>query len=116
MKIPVKYLANLFTAGDEAPLTLALKKILAMRAFMRAKSVEGNADEKVLQNLDISPAQVEEMYRYLALADFSSRNVIPSSHKEHAYDAFGDKSDCGFNPDEECGKTEGRLKNLFGGI
>lgn len=115
LKIPEKYLANLFTAGDVGPVNKALKKMLALRAFMRTRTIEGKTNEEVLQNLDISPAQIGEMYRYLAIADFSDRNVIPASHKEHAFDVFGDKSDSGFS-DDASGKMDGKFKNLFGGI
>jgi nitrate reductase beta subunit len=41
LRIPLRYLANLLTAGDEAPVALALERMLAMRAYMRAKTVEG---------------------------------------------------------------------------
>jgi nitrate reductase / nitrite oxidoreductase, beta subunit len=34
LRIPLKYLANLLTAGDEAPVALALERMLAMRAFL----------------------------------------------------------------------------------
>jgi len=115
MKIPVKYLANMFTAGDEAPVILALKKLLAIRAYMRARTLGGISDEMVLQGLDMSPERAEEMYRYLGIADFSDRNVIPTSHKEYAPDSFGDKSDRGFS-EEGKSKMAGRSKNLFGGI
>ena len=36
LRIPVRYLANLLTAGDEAPVVRALERMLAMRAYMRA--------------------------------------------------------------------------------
>ena len=35
LRIPVKYLANLLTAGDEEPVVHALERMLAMRAYMR---------------------------------------------------------------------------------
>lgn len=39
------------------------------------------------------------MYRYLAIANYEDRFVIPSSHREYAsatYDAFGERGGCGF--------------------
>ncbi len=116
LRIPVKYLANMFTAGDEKPVREALVKMLAMRAFMRSKTVENRIDEKVLQETGLTQEMVEEMYRYMAIADYEDRFVIPVSHKEYATDAFGDKSGCGFSDGEGCGSTESRLKNLFGGM
>ena len=41
LRIPVRYLANMLTAGDEAPVVRALERMMAMRAWRRAKNVEG---------------------------------------------------------------------------
>ena len=41
LRIPVKYLANLLTAGDTIPVVRALERMLAMRAYQRAKHVDG---------------------------------------------------------------------------
>src|SRR5690606_6351074 len=41
LRIPVKYLANMLTAGEEEPVVLALKRLLAMRLYMRGKQVDG---------------------------------------------------------------------------
>ena len=35
MRIPMEYLAGLFTAGDTAPVELALRRLAAMRSYMR---------------------------------------------------------------------------------
>src|SRR5690606_30538362 len=48
-RLPVQYLANLFSAGDEAPIRTVLRKLLAVRAYMRRKSVEGEIDAAALQ-------------------------------------------------------------------
>ena len=37
LRIPLKYLANLLTAGDEAPVIRALERMIAMRAYKRAE-------------------------------------------------------------------------------
>src|SRR3546814_6920933 len=42
LRIPLRYLANMLTAGDEAPIASALERMLAMRSYMRAKTVEGD--------------------------------------------------------------------------
>ncbi|MCQ4034065.1 hypothetical protein FK513_31550, partial [Klebsiella pneumoniae] len=41
LRIPVQYLANLLTAGDTQPVLLALKRMLAMRHYKRAETVDG---------------------------------------------------------------------------
>ncbi|MGD9489026.1 MAG: nitrate reductase subunit beta [Calditrichaceae bacterium] len=112
LRIPLKYLANMFTAGDEAPVSDALKKMLTMRAWMRNKTVEGKTDLSILEETGLTVVQVEEMYRYLALADYDDRFVIPTSPKDLNMDAFTDKAETGFEK-ETISRT---LKNLFGGI
>jgi nitrate reductase beta subunit len=39
LRIPLKYLANLLTAGDEEPVALALERMMAMRAYMRGRQL-----------------------------------------------------------------------------
>lgn len=113
MRIPVKYLANMFTAGDEKPVSDALRRMLAMRAYMRSKTVSGTADPSVLAGTGLTPEQTEKMYRLMALAPYDERFVIPTSHREHSENVFGDRSGCGFTDDKGCGT--GGFENLFGG-
>ena len=40
LRIPVEYLAGLFTAGDPAPVTAVLQRLAAMRAYMRRVNLE----------------------------------------------------------------------------
>jgi len=114
LRIPLRYLANLLTAGREAPVRLALKRMLAMRAFMRDRHVERHESPELLAEVDLSPAQVDEMYRYLAIANYEDRFVIPTAHREYAEDAFDLRASCGFSFGNGCsdGTTEA---SLFGG-
>jgi len=47
-------------------------------------------------------AQAEEMYRYLAIANYEDRFVIPTGHREYASDAFGERGGCGFSFGHGC--------------
>ena len=102
LRIPLRYLANLLTAGKEAPVKLALERMLAMRAFMRARHVDGVAAPAVLAQAGLTTAQVEEMYRYLAIANYEDRFVIPTTHREYAEDAFDLRASCGFSFGNGC--------------
>ncbi len=73
LRIPLRYLANMLTAGDEKPVKLALKRLLAMRAYKRSEQVDGVQDLQVLADVGLSVNQVEEMYRYLAIANYEDR-------------------------------------------
>ncbi|SFM98211.1 respiratory nitrate reductase beta subunit [Izhakiella capsodis] len=112
LRIPMRYLANLLTAGDEKPVKLALERLMAMRHYKRAQSVEGIDDTRALQQTGLTVAQAEEMYRYLAIANYEDRYVVPSSHRELARDAFPERNGCGFSFGDGCHGSDTRF-NLF---
>ena len=111
LRIPVKYLANLLTAGDVNPVLSALERMLAMRAYKRSESVDGLQDLAVLEQVGLTPAQVEDMYQIMAIANYEDRFVVPSSHKEMAEDSFDEKGSCGFSFGNGCsgGTSDGSL-------
>ncbi|TAM00278.1 MAG: nitrate reductase subunit beta [Paraburkholderia sp.] len=111
LRIPMRYLANLLTAGDEAPVVAALRRMLAMRAYKRGQAVDGVEDPALLTAAGLTAAQVEDMYRIMALANYEDRFVVPSSHKEMVEDSFNEKGSCGFSFGNGCsgGVTEGSL-------
>src|SRR5579872_5517218 len=113
LRIPLRYLANLLTAGDEFPVKFALERLLAMRAYMRARHVDGVEATEVLQQVDLDRATVEDMYRILALANYEDRFVIPTTHREYAENAFDLHSSCGFSFGNGCSSGANEL-GLFG--
>ena len=115
LRIPMKYLANLLTAGDEEPVARALERLLAMRAYKRAENVEGVEDLQVLADAGLSKKQADEMYRYLAIANYEDRFVIPSGKREmNVPEAYGEKSGCGFTFGNGCSDGQNGV-NMFGG-
>jgi nitrate reductase beta subunit len=102
LRIPIRYLANLLTAGKEEPVVKALETMVAMRRYMRAKSIRKQADPATLKGTHLKPAQVEEMYQVMAIANYEDRFVIPSSHKEMVENTFDDKASCGFTFGNGC--------------
>ncbi|MGL6159042.1 nitrate reductase subunit beta [Microbulbifer sp.] len=114
LRIPLKYLANMLTAGDEAPVERALERMIAMRAYMRSVHLEGVQDRQLLERVGLSVQQVEEMYRYMALANYEDRFVVPSSHRSYAENAYDMKSSCGFSFGNGC-STGNDSVNIFGG-
>ncbi|MFZ4834013.1 nitrate reductase subunit beta [Rouxiella sp. Mn2063] len=112
LRIPVQYLANLLTAGDTQPVLRALKRLLAMRHYKRAETVEGERDIRALEEVGLTEAQAQEMYRYLAIANYEDRFVVPSSHREIARDAFPDRGGCGFSFGDGCHGSDTHF-NLF---
>ena len=114
LRIPVRYLANMLTAGDEAPVVTALERMLAMRSYMRSKTVEGVIDEGIAARVGLSGRVIEDMYKIMALADYEDRFVIPTTHREQVEEAYDIKGGCGFTDGNGCstGISKG---SLFGG-
>ncbi len=114
LRIPLRYLANMLTAGDEKPIAQALERMLAMRAYMRAKSVEGVTDEAIAARVGITGRMIEDMYRIMALADYEDRFVIPTTHREQVEEAYDLRGGCGFTDGNGCSTGVSR-GSLFGG-
>ena len=114
LRIPLKYLANMLTAGDEAPVAHALERMLAMRVFMRGRHVEKRDDLAVLQQAGLTVADVEAMYRYMAIANYEDRFVIPTTHREYAENAYDLRGGCGFSFGNGCSDGSSET-SLFGG-
>ncbi len=114
LRIPVKYLANLLTAGDTVPVVRALERMLAMRAYQRSVHVDGQENLAALKQVGLSVAEVQEMYRIMAIANYEDRFVIPSSHREYAENTFDMKGGCGFSFGNGCSDGASET-SLFGG-
>jgi nitrate reductase / nitrite oxidoreductase, beta subunit len=113
LRIPVRYLANLLTAGKEAPVVDALERMLAMRGYMRAKTVDGVVAADMAHEVGLTPAQIEEMYHVMAIANYEDRFVIPTGHREDAEDMYDERGGCGFSFGNGCSGGSSSA-NLFG--
>jgi nitrate reductase / nitrite oxidoreductase, beta subunit len=79
LRIPVRYLANLLTAGDEEPVRLALKRLAAIRAYMRTTRVENKPDDSIPASVGLDPESILRMYNLLAIARLEDRFVVPTA-------------------------------------
>jgi len=113
LRIPLRYLANLLTAGDEEPVALALERMLAMRGYMRAKTVDGRLDEHIAARVGLTGAAIEEMYQVMAIANYEDRFVIPTAHREWSEDAYDLRGSCGFSFGNGCSGGTSEV-DLFG--
>jgi len=120
LRIPVKYLANLLTAGKEEPVVSALEKMIVMREYMRGKKVEGTKNSTLLKQIGLKESTIDDMYRIMALANYEDRFVIPTNHREYSGDtpfdneiAFNTRSSCGFSFGNGCSGDVGKT-SLFG--
>jgi nitrate reductase / nitrite oxidoreductase, beta subunit len=94
LRIPITYLANLLTAGDEAPVRKALHRLSAVRRYMRSKRVEKRIDPTALDGVGLEEEKIEKIYRLLALGRLEDRFVLPTAPgREDA--AYGRQGRCG---------------------
>jgi len=84
MRIPLEYLAELFTAGDTAPVERVLRRLAAMRSYMRDINLGEEPKEETAAAVGMTGEEIEAMYRLLAIAKYEDRYVIPSTHAEIA--------------------------------
>ena len=48
-----------------------------MRAYMRAKTVDGVIDDGIAERVGLSGNDIEDMYQLMAIANYEDRFVIP---------------------------------------
>jgi nitrate reductase beta subunit len=102
-RLPVRYLANLFSAGNEVVMEEILRKLLAIRIYMRRKTVVGQVDDIALNALaeaGISEDQAIAIYKLTTIPTIDDRFVFPPYHREMSIEAEMDplahKGETGF--------------------
>ncbi|MBG0830113.1 nitrate reductase subunit beta [Planomonospora sp. ID67723] len=82
LRIPIGYLAELFTAGDPEPVRGVLRRLAAMRSYMRRLNLGQEPDESIARAVGMTGEQITSMHRLLAIAPYGERYVIPKAHAE----------------------------------
>ncbi|MGW6693004.1 nitrate reductase subunit beta [Rhodococcus sp. NPDC054953] len=85
LRIPVEYLAELFTAGEVGPVRASLQRLAAMRAHMRQVNLGEALKPEVAAAVRLTPDELTAMYRLLALAKYEDRYVIPTGAGSDAH-------------------------------
>ncbi|MCR6688736.1 nitrate reductase subunit beta [Cellulomonas sp.] len=104
LRIPVEYLAELFTAGDTEIVTNVLKRLATMRSYLRGITMGDGADESVARAVGMSGQAMYAMYRLLAIAKYEDRYVIPKAHEERGHEL--EELGCSLDYDEGPGMYE----------
>ena len=92
MRIPMEYLAGLFTAGDVNLIERTLRRLAAMRSHMRARNLGQEPDPQIAASVGMDGQALERMYRLLAIAKYDDRFVVPTTRPEvpRGMEAMGD--------------------------
>jgi nitrate reductase beta subunit len=86
LRIPLEYLAELFTAGDVGEIERVLTILAAMRAHMRNITLQQPQDDSIAASVGVTDLSMREMYRLMAIAKYDERYVIPKAHVEQAHE------------------------------
>jgi nitrate reductase beta subunit len=92
-RVPLGYMARLFSAGNVDVVTAVFRKMQAVRLYYRARTVGDISAAEVEQAMTegrTSPAEIEAIYYLTSIAPFHERFVIPPFMRETAGAAHGD--------------------------
>ena len=106
LRIPLEYLANLFTAGRIGPVRDALRRLAMVRTVMRANQL-GQTPTVDPADVGMSEADAEDLFRLLAIARYEDRYVVPPAHAENAGRLLAQHSLGGCSLDSEGGPGMG---------
>ena len=101
-QIPIDYLASMFSAGDSQVIRNVLKKLIAMRTFMRADELGKEYDMNLLKEAGMTEEMAREMYHLSAIAKYEDRYVIPKSHREETDNMYEHQGSAGFDFMDGC--------------
>ncbi|MBK9144044.1 MAG: nitrate reductase subunit beta [Candidatus Melainabacteria bacterium] len=89
-RVPIKYLATLFSAGNEEIVVASIKKLMAVRYYMRSLDMD-DIDlveiSKALREGDTSPEEAMAIYRMTALPTIYERYVLPPIQREETIES-----------------------------
>ena len=90
-RMPIKYMASLFSAGNVEEVEQVYRKLIAVRIFKRAQKVKGYQQAEVDTALAQGKTDAEEaeaIFRLTSLPTYEERFVVPPLGRESAVEAW----------------------------
>jgi nitrate reductase beta subunit len=88
-----------------------------MRSFSRERTLGGEPDAAIAAAVGMEPAEIDHMFRLLAVAKYDERYVIPKTHRELGISPMARQGACGLDfagGPGSCGELA-KAKDPFGG-
>jgi nitrate reductase beta subunit len=95
-RLPMKYLASLFSAGNTEQVANVMKKLMAVRMHRRGVTVGDMTQEEIstaMNEINLSPTMADDIFRLTTLATFDERFVIPPAHREESIEMLENTAD-----------------------
>lgn len=86
-RIPMKYLARLFSAGNEEIIESVMKKLMAVRYYKRTQEmndIDLVTSSRMMREGNLTAEEAEEIYAMTALPTIYERFVLPPLQREEA--------------------------------
>ncbi len=102
-RLPLRYMARLFSAGNEAEIAAVYRKLIAVRLYRRAQNTTGELDAETRHILDeagLTADEAQAIFELTAKPTFDQRFVIPPLAREvdieTVIDPLTHKAEAGF--------------------
>jgi len=82
LRAPIGFLASLLSGGNREVVEEVMKKLIALRTFMRDKNLGRPQAEETLREAGLDEAGAERLYRLFTIGGYAERNVIPAQQRE----------------------------------
>jgi len=93
-RLPVQYIANLFSVGNEDVIRRILRKMYAVRIFKRHQSLNNgtvdDATRKLLDSAGLTEESAEAIYLLTTVPTIAERFVLPPYHREMSIEQLND--------------------------
>lgn len=95
-RLPMRYLASLFSAGNTEKIVAVMKRLMAVRTHRRSVTVGDTSREEAaaaLEEAGIDADTADAIFRLTSLATFDERFVIPAAHREESIEMLESTAD-----------------------
>jgi len=82
LRVPISYMASMFSGGNREVVADVMKKLIALRQYMRQENLGEKPDEKVLMDVSLDREAAARIHRLFAIGGYTERNVIPPQQRE----------------------------------
>ena len=85
--MPLRYMANLFSGGNEEVVAAVFRKLIAARAYKRSQTGKEKPTEEMQQALsqaNTTGEEIDAIYRLTSLPTYDERFVVPPMAREVA--------------------------------
>ena len=106
LRIPIEYLAGLFSAGDTDVIDGVLRRLAAMRSYMRDINLGREPQPHIPEAVGMTEEAIYEMYRLLALAKYDERYIIPTAYAVDGHKLEETATECALDFDGGPGMHE----------